>query len=84
MLREQDDLQTKYTQLARKLEALEMKKVHEISTKDICVICGKQGHSTGGCPTLRAYKEVLQSKDQVFVNAMNQSSKPFTSAFSNT
>ena len=31
-LREQDNLQTKYAQLERKLETLEIKKIHEVST----------------------------------------------------
>ena len=82
--KEHDDLLTKYTQLAKKLKALEMKNVHEIRTEDICVICNRQGHSTGGCPTLPAYKEVLQSEDHVSVTAMNQYNKPFKYTFPNT
>lgn len=89
-LREPDDLQAKYTQLARKLEALEIKKVHEISTpnkiEDFCVICDRPGHSAAGCPTLPAFKEVLHGGDQISVNAMSQTQgqKPFNSAYSNT
>ena len=75
-LKEQNDLQTKYTQLSRKLESLEIKKIHEVSTsfgnEKPCVICERPGYSTTGCPTLPAFKEVLNG-EQSFVNFLNQS-----------
>lgn len=87
-LKEQGDLQTKYDQLSRKLESLEIKKIHEVSTssgsEEKCVICDRSGHATAGCPTLPAFKEVLQGGDQVSVNILNQSQKPLNSAYSNT
>ena len=56
-LREQDYLQTKYAQLSRKLESLEIKKIHVVSTpssnEETCVIYERPGHSTDGCPTLQ-------------------------------
>ena len=59
---EQDNLQTKYGQLAMKLESLELKKIHEVSTsssnEEICDICDRQGNSTAGCLTLLKFKEV--------------------------
>ena len=74
-VRKQDDLQTKYAQLARKLESLELKKNHEVSTsscsEEICVICDRQGHSAAGCPRLSVFKEVLQNGEQISVNAFN-------------
>ena len=60
--REQDDLQMKHAQLARKLESLELKKIHKVNTlssEEICVICDRKGHSTAGCPTLLAFKKIL-------------------------
>ena len=82
-------MQTKYTQLARKLESLELKKIHEVSTSSsnekICVICDKkkEGNSIAGCPTLQVFKEVL-SGEQSSVSALDQPQKPFNNAFSNT
>ncbi|GFY96811.1 hypothetical protein Acr_11g0011170 [Actinidia rufa] len=89
-LKEQNDLQTKYDQLSRKLESLEIKKIHEVSTSsrndEKCIICERSGHLTSECPTVLAFKEVLQGGDQVSVNAMSQPQghKPFNSAYSNT
>ena len=84
-IREQDDLQTKYSQLARKLESLELKKIHEISTSssndETCFICDRKGHSTTGCPTLPAFKEVLQNGEQILANALNKPQNPFNNAF---
>ena len=85
--REKDDLQTKYAQLARKLESLELKKVHMVSTssssEEIFVICDRQEHCTVECPTLLAFKEVLQNEEQISVNTLNTLPNPFNSAFSN-
>ena len=54
-LNQQDDLQTKYAQLARKLESLKIKKIHKVSTsssnEETCVICERSRHSITGCPT---------------------------------
>ena len=47
IVREQDDLQAKYAQFARKLKSFELKKIYEVSTSSssnkICVICDKRG-----------------------------------------
>ena len=86
-VREQVDLQTKYAQLDRKFENLELKKIHEVSTssnnEETYVICDKPGHSTTRCPTLPTFKEVLNG-EQSLVNALNKPQKPFNNAFSNT
>ena len=86
-LREDDNMQAKYAQLARKLEALELKIVNEISTssssEEICVIYDRQGYSAATCPTLPAFKVMLQNREQISVNALNTPQKMFNSTFSN-
>jgi hypothetical protein len=53
-LREDHDLQAKFASLARKVEALELKKSGQLkSVQDIvCQICETNEHSTNDCPTL--------------------------------
>ena len=68
-------MRKKNAQLARKLESLELKKIHKVSTssrnEETFVIGDRPGHSTTGCPTLSAFKEVLNG-EQSSVNALNQ------------
>ena len=64
-VRENDDLQEKITNLTRKLEAIELKKVHEVTVvpkvpsmpmgsgvDESCIICDDPTHSTINCPNL--------------------------------
>ena len=64
-LRENDDLQPKIANLNRKLEAIELKKVNEVTVvpkvpsvpmgsgaEESCIICGDPTHSTINCPNL--------------------------------
>jgi hypothetical protein len=60
-LREDHDLQAKFTSLAKKFEALELKKSGQLkSVQDIvCQICETNEHLTNDCPTLPSFKECL-------------------------
>ena len=64
-LRENDELQAKIANLTRKLEAIEMKKVNEVTSvpqlplvpngprvEEPCIICDDPTHSTINCPNL--------------------------------
>ena len=56
-----EDLHAKVSQLTRKLESMDMKKVHEVETKpkveEHFTICDINDHSTHQCPTIRSYNE---------------------------
>jgi hypothetical protein len=60
-LREDHDLQAKFASLAKKVEALELKKRGQLkSVQDIvCQICETNEHSTNDCLTLPSFKECL-------------------------
>ena len=64
-LRENDDLQAKIANFTRKLEAIELKKVNEVTivpkapampmgsgVEESCIICDDPTHSTINCPNL--------------------------------
>ena len=68
-LRENDDLQAKIANLTRKLEAIKLKKVNEVTivpkvpsvpmgsgVEDSCIICDDPTHSTIKCPKLPQVK----------------------------
>jgi len=63
-LREDHDLQAKFASLARKVEALELKKSGQLKyVQDIvCQICETNEHSTNDCPTLPSFKECLHEQ----------------------
>ena len=63
-LREDYDLQTKFASLARKVEALELKKSGQLKfVQDIvCQICETNEHSTTDYPTLPSFKECLHER----------------------
>jgi len=60
-LREDHDLQAKFVSLARKVEALELKRCCQLkSVQDIvCQICETNEYSTNEYPTLPSFKECL-------------------------
>ena len=60
-LREYHDLQAKFASLARKVEALELKKSGQLKfVQDIvCQICEINEHATNDYPTLPSFKECL-------------------------
>ena len=63
-LREDHDLQAKFASLARKVEALELKKSGQLkSVQDIvCQIYETNEHSTNYCPTLPSFRECLHEQ----------------------
>ena len=73
-LREDHDLQAKFASLARKVEALELKKSGQLkSIQDIaCQICETNEHSTNDCPTLPSFKECLHEQ----AHALNSFQRP--------
>ena len=91
-VKENDDLQPKIATLTRKLEAIEMQKVNEVTTipkvpsvptrprmEDSCIICDDPTHLTTDCPNLPQVKEAIQIEQ---ANALKYSRKPFNSPYS--
>ena len=93
-LRENDDLQAKIANFTRKLEAIELKKVNEVTivpkvssvpmgsgVEEACIICDDPTHSTINCPNLPQVKGAIQIEQ---ANALNYQKKPFNSPYSET
>ena len=93
-LRENDDLQEKIANLTRKLEAIELKKVNEVTVvpkvpsmpmesvvEESCTICDDPTHSTINCPNLPQVKGEIQIEQ---ANALNYQRKPFNYPYSET
>ena len=93
-LRENDEFQAKIANLKRKLEAIEMKKVNEVTSvpqlpsvptgprvEEPCIICDDPTHSTINCPNLPQVKGAIQIEQP---NALNYQRKPFNSPYSET
>ena len=93
-LRDNDDLQAKITNLTRKLEAIELKKVNEVTivpqvplvpmgsrVEEPCIICDDPTHSTINCSNLPQVKGAIQIEQ---ANALNYQRKPFNSPYSKT
>ena len=93
-LRENDDLQAKIANLTRKLEAIELKKVNEVTVvpkvpsapmgsgvEDSCIICDDLTHSTINYPNLPQVKGSIQIEQ---ANTLNYQRKPFNSPYSET
>jgi len=81
-LREDHDLQAKFASLARKVEALELKKSGQLKyVQDIvCQICETNEHSTNDCPTLPSFKECLHEQ----AHALNSFQRPNHNPYSQT
>ena len=73
-LREDYDLQAKFASLARKIEALELKKSGQLkSVQDIiCQICETNEHATNEYPILPSFKECLHEQ----AHALNSFQRP--------
>ena len=93
-LRENDDLQAKIANLTRKLEAIELKKVNEVTVvpkvpsvpmgsgvDESCIICDDPTHSTINFPNLPQVKGAIHIEQ---ANALNYQRKPFNSPYSET
>ena len=81
-LREDHDLSAKYASLARKIEALEIKKSEYVKTiqEVACYICNSNEHVTQNCPTLTALQDCLSDQ----VSAINTFKKPNPNSYSQT
>jgi len=81
-LRKDHDLQAKFASLARKVEALELKKSGQLkSIQDIvCQIYETNEHSTNDCPTLPSFKECLHEQ----AHALNSFQRPNYNPYSQT
>jgi hypothetical protein len=68
-LREDHDLLAKFASLARKVEALELKRSDQLKSVQeiVCQICETHEHSTNDCPTLPSFKECIHEQ----ANALN-------------
>ena len=73
-LRTDHDLQAKFASLARKVEALELKKSGQLKfVQDIvCQICETNEHSINDCPTLPFFRECLHEQ----AHALNSFQRP--------
>ena len=73
-LREDHDISTKYASLARKIEALEIKKTEHVKTihEVACHICNSNEHVTQNCPILPALQDCLSDQ----VSAINTFKRP--------
>ena len=93
-LRESDDLQVKIANLTRNLEAIELKKVNEVTivpqvpsvpmgsrVEEPCIIFDDPTHLTINCPNLPQVKGAIQIEQ---ANALNYQNKPFNSPYSET
>jgi len=81
-LREDHDLQARFASLAKKVEALELKKSSQLkSVQDIvCQICETNEHSTNDCPTLPSFKKCLHEQ----AHALNSFQRPNHNPYSQT
>ncbi|XP_034888401.1 uncharacterized protein [Populus alba] len=80
-LKETDDLNARLASLARKVESLEIKKVHVMSEQqeESCVVYESKGHRTTECPTIPAFKELLYGQTADSSNVR----KPFSNQVGN-
>ena len=85
-LSQEDDLNARVASLARKVEALEIRKSKEVNSVQnenicsFCNICELVGHSADECPSLPLCKEVFNEQ----ANVMSNVKKPFPTPFSET
>ena len=81
-LRKDHDLQAKFACLARKVEALELKRSGQLKyvQKIACQVCETNKHSTNDFPTLPYFKECLYEQ----ANALNSFQRPNQNPYSQT
>ena len=82
-LREDHDFQAKFASLARKVEALELKKNdHVKSVQNIsCCVCDSTDHSMQDCPTLSALRESLHEQVNVVDNFKRPNPNPYSQTY---
>ena len=93
-MKENDDLKAKIATLTRKLEAIEMQKVNEVTIvpklpstptrprmEDLCIICDDLTHLTIDCPNLPQVKGAIRIEQ---ANTLNYLRNPFNSPYVGT
>lgn len=82
-LKDEHDLQARFASLARKVEALEMKKSGKLkSVQEItCHIYDMSDHSTKDCPTLPSFKECLHDQANVLNTFKKPSFEPYSQSY---
>ena len=77
------DLQTKFASLARKVEALELKKSSQLkSVKEIvCQIYETNEHSTNDCPTLPFFRECLHEQAHALNSFQRTNHNPYSQKY---
>jgi hypothetical protein len=82
-LREDNDLQAKFAFLARKVEALELKKSGQLkSIQDIvCQICETNEHLINDCPTLPSFRECLHEQAHVLNSFQRPNHNPYSQTY---
>jgi len=82
-LKEDHDLQAKFASLARKVEALELKKNGQLkSVQDIvCQIYETDEHSTNDYPTLPSFKECLHEQAHALNSFQRSNHNPYSHTY---
>nr|WP_164990771.1 hypothetical protein [Pseudomonas protegens] len=82
-LREDHDLQAKFASLARKVEALELKKSGQLKSVEniVCQICETNEHSTNDCPTLPSFKECLHEQAHALNSFQRANHNPYSQTY---
>jgi hypothetical protein len=82
-LREDHDLQAKFASIARKVEALELKRSGQLKyVQDIvCQICETNEHSTNDCLTLPSFKECLHEQAHALNNFQRPNHNPYSQTY---
>jgi hypothetical protein len=82
-LREDHDLQAKFASLARKVEALELKKSSQLKSVQeiICQICETNEHSTNDCPTLPSFRKCLHEQAYALNSFQRPNHNPYSQIY---
>ncbi|RVW27349.1 hypothetical protein CK203_110240 [Vitis vinifera] len=74
-LNEDDDMKAKFAAMTRRLEELELKKMHEVQAvaetpvQEMCPICQSYEHLVEECPTIPAVREMFGDQANVLDNS---------------
>jgi hypothetical protein len=82
-LREDHDLQAKFTSLARKVTAIELKKSGQLKfVQDIvCQICETNKHLINDCPALPSFRECLHEQAHALNNFQRPNHNPYSQTY---
>jgi hypothetical protein len=82
-LREDHDLQAKFASLARKVEALKLKRSGQLKyvQEIICQICETNEHSTNDCQTLPSFRECLHEQAHTLNSFQRPNHNPYSQMY---